>query len=741
MSDKNNNKTNPAITSPLSGSSATVNDLGNTTSTSAIIPKSPESTLGAMTANERLNHLDQKSKVADKPNTIPASLENTSSAPGKVPDESKAEVQLDEKVKPSLPQSSTSTKSDGASSKSVSENNVAPNSPSSSYGTKGIADILYEKGLLNPDQLKKVKFESANKRVSEEELIMVENLASENDVVQAKAVSFNIPFVDIMGEDIPVSTLMKVNYDVAKAHQAVAFSEEESTISVAMADPLDIQKVNYLQAILGKQIKTYFATPSAIKHIIDTKYTAKIESEVTEALEEFGEGVMDIEEGIRDITEVEGAIKTAPVARIINMVLEYAVKFKASDIHIEPREKIVAIRFRINGIMVERLQLPVKLGPSLVSRIKILANLKIDEHRVPQDGRFQIRVGKKEIDLRVSVMPMVYGEKVVIRLLEKGGGLMKLEDSGLRGSAFKVYKEAISATQGIILVTGPTGSGKTQTLASTLMILNRPQVNIITLEDPVEIRIEGITQIQVDSKVGLTFAKGLRSIVRQDPDIVMVGEIRDQETASLAVNASLVGRLVLATLHTNSAAGAMPRLLDMGIEPYLITSTLNVVVAQRLVRTICPDCKESYKASKEVAKEIHRVLQGLKGFDLYSFPKRDNPMQKVGQPSAQDPNKIPFTEVQKQQHVTNADPDFDVNLYRGKGCFKCNQTGYIGRTGIFEVLKVSEKIAQLIMEHRSSQSIEQASRDEGMITMVQDGFMKALEGITTIEEVLRVQTK
>ncbi len=613
----------------------------------------------------------------------------------------------------------------------------------SSENNKGktIAEILREKGKIAPEQEKEVRYETANKNVAEEDVLKGKGWVSENDLVKAKAASYGIPFVNLLGVDIPREILTKIPYESAKVHNVILFKEDLNLAHVGMVDPLDIQRVRFIENLLKKSVKAYFASPSDIKTILDTKYAGRIESEVSEAVEEVGEGVMEIQEGVQDISEVEDTIASAPVARIVNMVLEYAVKFGASDVHIEPRAKKISVRFRINGVMNERLQLPKNLTPSIVARIKILSDLKIDEHRVPQDGRFQVKVGTKEVDLRVSVMPTVHGEKVVIRLLEKGKGLMKLEETGMRGSAYKIYRDSITATQGIILITGPTGSGKTQTLASSLLIRNTPDVNIVTLEDPVEIKVDGVNQIQVNPEVGLTFAKGLRSVLRQDPDIVMVGEIRDKETARLAVQASLTGHLVLSTLHTNSAAGALPRLLDMKIEPYLITSTVNIIVAQRLVRTICPHCKESFQASDEIVKTIHKVMSGLQGFDMYSYPKRDNQNVKPGEVSTVDPSKIPPKELEAQKQAQGQNQNKGVSLYRGKGCSRCNDTGYSGRIGIFEVLKVSEKISQLIMEHRTAGTIEEQAVSEGMITMVQDGFMKALEGVTTIEEVLRVRKK
>jgi len=607
------------------------------------------------------------------------------------------------------------------------------------YSGKAISEVLLEKGQINDEQYKQIKSDAANQKIGEEDLIRSKGFVSEKDLIKAKADSYGVPFIDLSEVDIPTEVLAKLPFDSAKAHQSIVFKEDNNFAYVGMVDPLDIQRVNFLQSIIQKNVKAYFASAEDVKAILDTKYAGRMESEVTEAVEEVGEGVVQIQEGLQDISEVENTIASAPVARIVNMILEYAVKFKASDIHIEPREKKLSVRFRINGIMMERLQLPLKLVPSVVSRVKILSDLKIDEHRIPQDGRFQIKVGAKEVDLRVSIMPTVHGEKVVIRLLEKGKGLMKLEDTGLRGSGYKLYKEALGATEGILLITGPTGSGKTQTLASSLLIKNQPDVNIVTLEDPVEIKIDGVNQIQINADVGLTFAKGLRAVLRQDPDIIMVGEIRDKETADLAIRASLTGHLVFATLHTNSAAGALPRLLDMEIEPFLLTSTVNVIVGQRLVRTLCDKCKEAYKANPEVVKTIHKVMAGLRGFDMYSYPKNISSIAPAGQISTLDTSKVPPRELEKQQQARSVNPE--VILYRAKGCSHCNNTGYSGRIGIFEVLKVSEKVAQLIMEHRSAGEIEKRAIEEGMLTMAQDGFMKALEGKTTLEEVMRVQKK
>ncbi len=597
-----------------------------------------------------------------------------------------------------------------------------------------IISKLLEKKVINDEQFNMVKVESASTGKPGELVAVEKGFVSEEILYKTKSEITGIPFVDLTTVVIPTEVVQKIPFETSKKNNAVLFSISEKKAKVAMLDPLDIQRIKFIGAVIGKEIIPYFTTPTGIKKVLDTKYSAKIDQEVSAALEDVRDTVV-IGPTISGEENLAQDLASAPVSRIVNMILEYSIRFSASDIHIEPREDKVAVRYRLNGVLTERLTLPIKLASAIVSRIKILSNLKIDEHRVPQDGRFQVKAGDKSIDLRVSIMPNVYGEKIVMRLLEKGGGVMSLEDTGLRGPSLKVFTDSLTKTQGIILVTGPTGSGKTQTLASSLKILNKPEVNIMTLEDPVEIRINGITQVQINEEVGLTFAKGLRSFLRQDPDIIMVGEIRDKETAELAVQASLTGHLVLATLHTNSAAGALPRLLDMEIEPFLLASTINITAGQRLVRTICPHCKEKYVAPEPVVEKIHQVLQGLKGFDKYSFPKKDNPTAVAGEVSTQDPSKVPTGEVIKQQEVKGSE---QVMLFRGRGCNQCNETGYLGRMAIFEVMKFNEKIGKLVMEHRSASNIEQVAIEDGMITMIQDGFMKALEGTTTIEEVLRV---
>lgn len=454
---------------------------------------------------------------------------------------------------------------------------------------------LIEKKLISEDQYQQAKVKALTLGKDIEKILIDDKVISSQDFYKAKSEVYNIPFINIAEKRIPLEILNTFSKDIAKKNQAIAFEETPDTVRVAMVDPLDIQKVRFLTTIIGKRIEPYFTDPAAIKLVVDGRYGAQINDEVDEAMED-----------VADIVDVTGEgelgnedLSSAPVAKIVNMILEYAVKHKASDVHIEPRESEIIVRYRMSGVLSEKLTFPKKLDKPVVARIKILSNLKIDEHRIPQDGRFQVKMEEYLVDVRVSIMPSVYGEKVVLRLLERGGNTIEFDGTGIRGQAKKDFLESLVKTQGIILVTGPTGSGKTVTLASSLRIINKPEVNIITLEDPVEIRIEGITQIQINNDVGLTFANGLRAILRQDPDIIMVGEIRDKETAKLAVQASLTGHLVLATLHTNSASGAIPRLIDMGIEPFLLSSTINLVAAQRLTRKICLDCKIQEQATDE----------------------------------------------------------------------------------------------------------------------------------------------
>lgn len=600
-----------------------------------------------------------------------------------------------------------------------------------------ILKYLQQNNLVNDETVRKVLLERAQGKKSEEVIIKELGVVSDMDLAKAKSAIFGIPFIDLTTISVPESIIAEIPIDNLAKYRAVPFEKRDNIVKIAMEDPFDIQAT---QALLsrypqGTRMEIYITTKEGVGFLLDRRVGDMMSSQVTEALEDVGVPVTELTED--DSGSAMGGLNSAdlaaaPVARIVNSIMQYAVKSKTSDIHIETLEERVRVRFRINGVMTERLVLPKSLSPAVVSRVKILSNLKIDEKRVPQDGRFQVKMGSNKVDIRVSIMPMIYGEKVVMRLLESDTENISLEDTGLRGNAFQIFTDALSVTNGIILVTGPTGSGKTRTLACSLMRVNDPKVNIISLENPVEIRIPGVTQVQINDDVGLSFANGLRSVLRQDPDIVMVGEIRDGETAQLAVQASLTGHLVLSTLHTNSAAAAIPRLMDMGIEPYLLASTLRAIAAQRLPRKVCKHCIEAYPVTPEVVRNITETMKGVKDFDLVTYLNR---VVLSKNSASNTDSKEPV--IMKAPSV-GPDGATQIFLYKGKGCDHCAGTGYSGRTGIYEVLDVSEKISRMILQTVTDTDIRDVAVEQGMITMVQDGYLKALEGITTIEEVLRV---
>lgn len=569
---------------------------------------------------------------------------------------------------------------------------------------KGIEDILQERGFLTAEQASDLKIEQINFGRPIEEIIEERKLVEPKELAKAKAELLKVPYVDLAGLEIPADVLNLVPQAAASRYLAIPFEIKADTLSVAMTDPLDLQTLEFLERKTGLKIKPALAERKAIERAIEKQYQKALGEEVAEALKEAAPSPLKVEEA-REI-EKPGVIRKFPVAEVVSSILRYAAKSRASDVHIEPTEERTRVRYRIDGILQERLPIPSELHTSVISRVKILADLKIDETRIPQDGRFRIEFEGRPIDLRVSTMPTALGEKVAIRLLEETPTIPSFPELGLRGVVLKRMEEVLRRPTGIVYITGPTGCGKTLTLASALSRLNTPHVNIITLEDPVEVRIPGVNQTQINLLAGLTFATGLRSMLRQNPDIIMVGETRDNETAALSVHAALTGHLVFSTLHTNSAAGALPRLIDMKVEPFLLTSTVVAVEAQRLVRKICPDCKSEYEATAEREQKLKEVLGAL----YEQAPKT----------------------VKKGK----------LMLFRGgskgKTCERCGGSGYSGRTGIFEVLMMSDTIARLVLEHRPTQEIEQQAIKEGMITLVQDGFMKVLEGITTIEEVLRV---
>lgn len=565
-----------------------------------------------------------------------------------------------------------------------------------------LEEILFKQGLLTSDQLSTIKLESINSGQPIEKIIIQHNLVPVDKMTQARAQILNVPYVKLEGKAIAADILNLIPEPAARRYTIVPFDKKGDELAVAMADPLDIQISQFIEKRTGLRVKPFLALSEDIIKAISDQYAQNLTSEVTSALKEVA--AVKPEEEAQAGPEI---LREAPVSNIIDQLLEYAIKNRASDVHIEPQEDRTRVRYRIDGILQEKILLPKGVHDALVSRIKILSVLKIDEKRLPQDGRFTFTYGKNIVDLRVSTVPTVFGEKVVMRLLPKSNQAPTLLELGLRGNALKSLDSQLIRPHGIILICGPTGSGKTTTLYSVLTKISSTRVNVVTVEDPVEYQIPGVNQVQVNPQVGLTFASALRSFLRQDPNIIMVGEIRDTETADLAIQAALTGHQVFSTLHTNYAAGAPPRLLDMGVEPFLLTSALNAVVGQRVVRKICPHCKTEITAPPEVIENIKSVLG-----KFLSVPS----LIKGGLSS----------------------PTNTIKLYKGKGCSFCGDTGYLGRIGIFEVLVISEQIAKLVLEHASSGDIEQLAVSAGMVTIKQDGYLKMIEGVTTMEEVLRV---
>lgn len=571
-----------------------------------------------------------------------------------------------------------------------------------------LVDVLVEDKVLSPEQAERVKLAEIQTGKTQEDIINGESLVDESDLTRAKAKLYNVPYIDLSTTPVSPEALGLVPQTVAQRFKVFPLSKDEnnSEIRVAMADPLDLTAVEFIEQKTGMKVKAFAGDPSRVETLCQTGYSTSLAKEVTEALKEVSD---DSQSSRTLVASPTGVIREEKVAEIVSHILSFAVKSRASDVHIEPQEKSTRVRYRIDGILQEKLTTPKELHEALISRIKILSGMKIDEKRIPQDGRFNFKTEDQEVDLRVSSLPVAWGEKIVMRLLKKTGGIPELPELGLRGMALKHLQEAILRPHGIILITGPTGSGKTTTLYSIIQKINTPKVNIVTLEDPIEYKIPGVNQVQINTAAGLTFASGLRSFLRQDPNIILVGEIRDQETADLAIQASLTGHLVFSTLHTNDAAGALPRMLDMGAEPYLLASSITAIVGQRVVRKINPEFKMQYKPEEKVIQDMKTTLGPL-------WPT----------PSARGTAAVPNVNYDNGQIV----------LYKPSP--ESGTNGYYGRLGIFEVLPVSEKVSRLILERGTSSDVEKVARTEGMISMKQDGYMKVLEGLTTMEEVLRV---
>lgn len=653
-----------------------------------------------------------------------------------------------------------------------------------------LRDLLISHNILTKEKFDELEKNAQQNNEPLEELLYTKKLITDYDFAKLYADFLKIPFVDLSKETLSKDLLQKLPERAAKKYNAIIFGEEGGKLKIAMADPDNVEAVQFIEKQVGYNIKIFLATQANVTTALE-QYKEGLGAEISKAIKETEEEVsIDKEEIDKDAkaNDVEAIISEAPIARAVNILIEYAIKSRASDIHIEPREGYVQIRYRIDGILRDTMTLPKALMASIISRIKILSNLRIDEHRIPQDGRIKIKVAGQTVSIRVSTLPVMDGEKIVMRLLDETAKAQTLDELGFKGQAKITIERALKKPHGMLLVTGPTGSGKSTTLYSIISAMNNIGINISTVEDPVEYRIAGVNQTQVNPKVGMTFASGLRALLRQDPNVIMVGEIRDSETAEIAVHSALTGHVVLSTLHTNNAAGCLPRLLDMNVEPFLIASTVNAVVGQRLVRKLCPYCKEAFTPANDVINDIIDNFGLRKEFLIYETPKKE---VKAKEPPKEEDikeelggeRKIPIPhqiEVEKKSIIEKimSDPamvnrsaqeaeeialrnqvfvnevevekdekepkkeepkgSLNLTLFRGVGCNKCDNSGYLGRLGIYEVIEVDDDIGKQIINHASTSEIQHAAVKNGMITMQQDGFLKALEGVTTVEEVLRV---
>lgn len=583
------------------------------------------------------------------------------------------------------------------------------------------AKFLLEHGFLNEDRFERLtqklaaKFGGEGDQASPQEvtdLLLDQKILDEEDVAKARAAFLNLPYVDLRTVNIPEAVLAIIPEESRTFYRMVPFDLKANNLKVALEDPSNIQALEALEFLGQKanyQVHIYLGSRASIT--IALKGSKNLSVVVGEALEDI-QKTEDVEQAARTATAGEekkavgaAVADEAPIIKIVDVILSNAIEANASDIHIEPSENDVRVRYRIDGILHTSLRLPRNVLSAIVSRIKILSNLKIEEQRLPQDGRFHAEFGNSSVDLRVSTLPLMFGEKIVMRILDKTTSVPTLEQLGLRGQALVWVMENIKKTHGVFLITGPTGSGKSTTLYSILSLRNTNDVNIITLEDPVEYFMPGVNQSQINPDIGLTFASGLRSILRQDPNIVMVGEIRDEETAELAIHAALTGHLVFSTLHTNNAVGAIPRLANMGIEQFLISASVNLIMAQRLVRKLCPDCKKLTTLSTLVKAEIDEALK--------TVPK---------------------------DYLEKIDLK-DYKIYQAVGCKKCGDIGYKGRMGIFEVMPMMDEFQDILFAKEAAHKIYELTIKFGMITMKQDGIVKVLRGETTMEEIIRVTTE
>jgi type IV pilus assembly protein PilB len=570
--------------------------------------------------------------------------------------------------------------------------------------------FILEAGLIAEDKFDKAIKDSEKLKKDLGKILVSNNLISEKELLKIEAYLLGIPFINLLDEIIQPDVLKIIPESIARAHNIVAYRKKDNYLEVAMLDPEDLKTLDSIKKINPSlKILARLTTSEGIKSALK-QYQENIKTEFGDIIGEDGGNIKHIKEkdGLGKEVNLKKAAEEVSIIRVVDTLLKHAILQRSSDIHIEPLEKEVIVRYRIDGILNDAISLPINTASGIVARIKVLSNLKLDEHRLPQDGRFKIETEDFKYSVRVSILPVLNGEKIVMRLLAENTKALTLEDIGFSGKELEKVQNSLSKTNGMILITGPTGSGKTTTLYAMMGIVNTPKVNISTVEDPVEYRMPRINQTQINEKINLTFASGLRSLLRQDPNIIMVGEIRDNETAGLAVNAALTGHLVLSTVHTTEAAGAIPRLIDMDTEPFLLSSTLNIIIAQRLVRRFSGD-KEKYK------------LNSTKLEDLKKYCDMDR-----------------VVNILKQEKILKSSESAkDIEFYRPKSS-NDSSTGYKGRLGIFEILLIDEDIKNLIIKKTSTFEIKQQALKSGMRTMAEDGFIKAAQGLTSIEEVLRV---
>lgn len=554
--------------------------------------------------------------------------------------------------------------------------------------TKKLGQILVEEGLVSAQDLEKALHQQSRDDQPLGRILISLGLVRESDLVAALAKQIGFKFVDLGEYPVDATAAALISEQVARRYRALPIGHEDDKLVVAMADPANLFALDDIRTLTGMDVQPVVATASDIDSAI-RKY-----SRLDESVKQMAsEAAMAVEDDLAEMEKAAAAVEEGPIVKMVNLLISQAIADRASDIHIEPMEREVRIRYRIDGVLQEVMRSPKNIQAGLISRLKVMADINIAERRLPQDGRVGLTVGGKTIDLRLATLPTVYGEKVVIRVLDKSAVLLKLEDLGFLESSFNAYRESFTKPYGAILVTGPTGSGKSTTLYATLNIVNKPDKNIITVEDPVEYRMAGINQIQVNPRAGLTFASALRSILRADPDIILVGEIRDRETALIAIESALTGHLVLSSLHTNDAPSSLPRLVEMGVETYLVASAIDCVVAQRLARKLCSKCKQAYRAETADLAAV-------------GFPEEA------------------WADIKE--------------LFRPVGCASCAKTGFRGRMGLYEVMPMSEEIERLIVERASSEEIRRSARRDGMVTLREDGLDKIRAGQTSIEEVLRV---